>query len=143
MVTSIIERSTLALGALLLSSSAVWAVAGDVAVSKVLNTSSLYAGSGKTYHACNATNVTTSNVLLKIDLIDQFGDNLATTGTSALTLDAGLNFELVVTPNETFTGFARCRFLVYSGNADEIRANETVFYFNGTYYETVAFSEAR
>lgn len=112
------------------------AVAGDVSIAKILNTSPLWADSGESYHACNAVNVTTSSVNVTITLLNSAGIVLQT---SPFTVAAGTSVELA--NGTTYSGFARCRFSV--SNENYIRANVSVFHWTGSYYETLATDSAR
>lgn len=113
--------------------------AGDISAPQVFNSSPLWADTAS-YHACNVVNVSTSNLTILIELISSSGTVLRTSGTSAITIDAGTSYELI---GGSYTGFARCRFTTSYGSAN-FRANLTVF--NplpaGT-YQTYAISEAR
>lgn len=119
------------------------AVAGDstAQTSNIINTSLLFADHPASYHACNVANVTTANLRVKIDLISATGTVLGTTGAIPVTLNAGLGYELLASSGSNYTGFARCRIsLVDPAN---VRANLTVFHYTGSYYESLAVSEAR
>ena len=131
------------LGLAALAPSSAFAVAGDAALAKILETSALWADSGHTYHACNITNVTTSNLLVKVDLLDNAGNTLLTSGAAPVTLSPGATSETSPFSIESYTGFARCRFTIAGGSADAVRANEMVFFSVGTYFQTFAISEAR
>lgn len=119
------------------------AVAGDSTAqsTNILNTSLLYADHPASYHACNVVNVTTANLKIKIDLINISGTVLGTTGTTPITLNAGLGYELIANPGSNYIGFARCRISVV--DPANVRANLTVFHSTGTYFESLAVSEAR
>jgi hypothetical protein len=133
----------LALTAAVLAPTAAHALtAGDSSALLVLNTSSLWADT-QSYHACNVTNISTSNINLSVQMIDQTGAVLATSGAAAITVAAGTNYELINATANTYTGFARCRVSLYTGS-ENIRANMTVFHsLGGAVYQTYATSEAR
>ena len=115
---------------------------GDVSVLTVINSSPLWADT-QSYHACNVVNVSTSPVGILVQLIDQNGAVLGTSGTSAFLLAAGTSYELISGAANTYVGFARCRVTHYQG-PDTIRANLTVFHsLGGAVYQTYATSEAR
>jgi hypothetical protein len=105
-----------------------------------LNTSPLWADSGPSYHACNVANVSTSPVTLKVTMLNSSGVAIATSGTTNITLNAGATYELL---QSTYSGFAYCRFNLPNEVGTAVRANMTVFHSTGTYYETLALSEAR
>ena len=140
MLKAFIANGMFLLGAALLAPSAAQAVAGDESIEVFLNTSPLFADSGKSYHACNVANVTTSSVAIKVDILGPTGTTLVSSGATPFTLTAGNSYELA---NSAYTGFARCRVSVIAGSGGAVRANLSVFYYTGSYYQTLALSEAR
>ena len=129
--------AVLAAAAFIAAPNAARAVAGDVGLSKVLNTSPVWADTGN-YHACNVVNVTTSNnVNVKIDLIDGAGNVLQN---ASQPIPAGTSVE-VANGAANYTGFARCRVTV--NNPDWIRANISVYHWTGSYFDVVGSDIAR
>jgi hypothetical protein len=134
--------SLLATAALLLAPSLVPAsTAGDVSVLQVLNTSPLWADSSS-YHACTVANVSTATVEVYVELINNAGVAIGTSGTTATAIAAGSIYELQ--PSVAYSGFARCRITTNAPQA-VIRANLAVFYQlpSTSSFQTFAISEAR
>ena len=103
-----------------------------------LYTSPLYADNGGSYHACNIANIYKSPLVVTIQM---FGDSsTAIRSLSNYTLQAGSTIELS-NAGFGYTGFARCVFTVKSSSY--VRANATVFHYAGSYFDSIAFSEAR
>lgn len=132
-----VTHSALLVGALLMTPAGAQAAAGDEGIFKILNTSPLYSDASKEYPGCVAVNITTSPVNGKIDLLDSAGNVLKTSGETTI---AAAN--IVEVDIFTYTGFSRCRFTI-NGGSDALRANATIFFYTGTYYQTYAISEAR
>jgi hypothetical protein len=115
--------------------------AGDISAPQVFNTSPLWADTAS-YHACNIVNVTTSTLTVLIELISASGSVVATSGTAAVTVNAGTSYELNGV-GAGYQGFARCRFTTSYGAAS-FRANITVFNpLPSGAFQTYAISEAR
>jgi hypothetical protein len=128
--------SALAMAVLISTPNNASAVAGDIGTGRTLNTSPLWADNAQSYHACNAVNVTVSNIAVTISLLSQAGVVLKT---APFTILPGQSVELA-NPT-TYSGFARCRFS--NVNENFIRANISVFHWTGTYYDTLAIDSAR
>jgi hypothetical protein len=68
---------------------------------------------------------------------------IESSGAADITINAGRSFELSGS-GDGYTGFAICRFELDNNEAKSIvRANVSVFHFTGTFYQTLALSEAR
>jgi hypothetical protein len=106
----------------------------------VLYTSPLWADSGSSYHACNVANIFTQAVTLKVQMFNSSGVVIATSGATDITITAGHTYEL---SQGTYTGFAYCQFSLPSETGIVVRANLSVFHSTGTFFETLALSEAR
>jgi subtilase family serine protease len=117
------------------------ALAGTVSKVEALNTSPLWADSGQSYHACDVVNVSDSPASVIVDLINSNGAVLVTTGASPINLAVGNSVE-IANFSATYSGFARCRFSAANAPG-AIRANLSIFHWNGTYWDTLASSEAR
>ena len=142
MIRQYVKNTSLVLSMVALGtfSSVASAVTGDQASQTTnINTSMVWADSGTSYHACNVVNVTTSTQNINVDLISSSGTVLATTGATAYALAPGAFLETSAFGG--YSGFARCR--IKGANPANLRANITVFRYTGTYYESLAVSEAR
>jgi hypothetical protein len=102
-----------------------------------LTTSPLYAESGQSYHACNIVNVSTGSIDYKAQILSSSGVVLVDSGLSSL--NAGASVEVV---SRNYTGFAYCSIYVGNGNGT-VRANLTVFHFAGSFFDSLAVSQAR
>jgi hypothetical protein len=105
-----------------------------------LNTSSLFSDSGQSYPACNISNITGTPLNAKVVLLSSTPTVLYTTGTTPVAIPAGATIEYTAATG--YTGFSRCRFVIY-GDPAGVRANISIFHFTGTYYETLALDDAR
>lgn len=85
------------------------AVSGDTSNVNILHSAGLFAENGQNQHGCVISNVSISNLQVKIDILDTFGATLQTT-TGFVTLNAGATTE--VSNLTAYTGYARCRFTV-------------------------------
>jgi hypothetical protein len=104
-----------------------------------LNTSPLWADNGQSYHACNVANVLTSSVALTISVINSSGVLIATSNN--ITLAAGTSVE--INTDEHYTGFAYCHIDLPNEAGNTVRADLTVLHFTGSFYDTLATSQAR
>jgi hypothetical protein len=99
----------------------------------ILYTSPVWADNPTSYHACNVTNIGTTPLTVKTEILDSAGVVLQTDTFKIL---AGGSREIT----DSSSGFARCRFTT---TANRIRANITVFHYNTDHYETLALDPAR
>ena len=118
------------------------ALAGEVSITEVLNTSPLWADSGQTYHACDVVNVSASPVSIMVNLVNSSGAVLVTSGASPINLAVGNSLE-IANFAKTYSGFAHCRFEIGNASGNPVRADLTIFHWTGAYYETVASDDAR
>jgi hypothetical protein len=117
-------------------------VLGSNAHAMTLHTGPHWADSGASYHACNVTNVSSTNITdLQIVLHRADGTVAGTSG--VITLGAGQTFEVVGSP--AFSGFGRCRFFSPTASGSQLRANIAVFRFiaAGSFYETLSQEPAK
>jgi hypothetical protein len=104
-----------------------------------LYTSPLYADSGQSYHACNVANVSTA--LIEVDIEIKNSAGLIIVNAPTIFLNPGTSTELQT--NETYSGFAYCRITLAGEAKSTVRANLAVLHYTGSFFDTLAISEAR
>ncbi|BAP57533.1 hypothetical protein THII_3236 [Thioploca ingrica] len=105
----------------------------------VIATSPVWADSGQSYHACNVVNISTATVSVTVELINSVGT--VVTGPTTVSLLAGHSIELPGSSSSDPSGFEWCRFTASS--VTSLRGNISVFRYMGSYYDTLAMSEAK
>jgi hypothetical protein len=104
-----------------------------------LTTSPLYANGSESYHACNVANVSTTTANISIEIVSSSGTVIV--GPRNVPINPS-NIAEVSTP-ENYTGFAYCLFNIGNEAKANFRANLTVFHYTGSFYDSLALSEAR